>query len=111
MAEVTAAGKPAIFVPLPTAADDHQRHNAEVLAYAGAAGCYRRQNSLQIGWRSEVSGLLADRVRLAGMGDRRRPIRPSRCGGGNRRFGRSYRWRLKPPGCSLSTCWQPATGN
>ncbi len=37
VAEVTAAGKPAIFVPLPTAADDHQRHNAATLASAGAA--------------------------------------------------------------------------
>ena len=37
VAEITAAGKPAIFVPLPTAADDHQRHNAETLANAGAA--------------------------------------------------------------------------
>ena len=37
VAEVTASGKPAIFVPLPTATDDHQRKNAEALAAAGAA--------------------------------------------------------------------------
>ena len=37
LAELTAAGKPAVLVPLPTAADDHQRKNAEVLAAAGAA--------------------------------------------------------------------------
>jgi len=37
IAEVTAAGKPAILVPLPSAADDHQRRNAEALAAAGAA--------------------------------------------------------------------------
>src|SRR5215831_15986650 len=37
LAEVTAAGKPAILVPLPTATDDHQRQNARVLAEAGAA--------------------------------------------------------------------------
>jgi len=37
IAELTAAGRPAVLVPLPTAADDHQRKNAEVLAAAGAA--------------------------------------------------------------------------
>jgi UDP-N-acetylglucosamine--N-acetylmuramyl-(pentapeptide) pyrophosphoryl-undecaprenol N-acetylglucosamine transferase len=37
IAELTAAGRAAILIPLPTAADDHQRRNAEVLARAGAA--------------------------------------------------------------------------
>lgn len=37
IAELCAAGKPSVLVPLPTAADDHQRKNAEVLANAGAA--------------------------------------------------------------------------
>src|SRR5262249_30986832 len=37
IAELTAAGRAAILVPLPTAADDHQKKNAEVLAQAGAA--------------------------------------------------------------------------
>ena len=37
IAELTAAGKPALLIPLPTAADDHQRKNAEVMARAGAA--------------------------------------------------------------------------
>ncbi len=36
-AEVAAAGKAAIMIPLPTAADDHQRKNAEALEKAGAA--------------------------------------------------------------------------
>ena len=36
-AELAAAGKAAIMVPLPTAADDHQRKNAEALQKAGAA--------------------------------------------------------------------------
>ena len=35
-AEISAAGKAAIMVPLPTAADDHQRKNAEALERAGA---------------------------------------------------------------------------
>jgi len=37
LAELTAAGKPSILIPLPTATDDHQRKNAEALAAEGAA--------------------------------------------------------------------------
>ena len=37
VAEVAASGKAALFVPLPTAADNHQLKNAEVLAKAHAA--------------------------------------------------------------------------
>jgi UDP-N-acetylglucosamine--N-acetylmuramyl-(pentapeptide) pyrophosphoryl-undecaprenol N-acetylglucosamine transferase len=37
MAELAAAGKPSILVPLPTAADDHQLHNAQAFERAGAA--------------------------------------------------------------------------
>ena len=37
VAEITAAAKPAIFVPFPFAADDHQLKNAEALETAGAA--------------------------------------------------------------------------
>jgi UDP-N-acetylglucosamine--N-acetylmuramyl-(pentapeptide) pyrophosphoryl-undecaprenol N-acetylglucosamine transferase len=37
LAEITVAGKAAILVPFPGAADDHQRKNAEALVRAGAA--------------------------------------------------------------------------
>ncbi len=37
IAEITAAARAAVLIPLPTAADDHQRKNAEVLTQAGAA--------------------------------------------------------------------------
>jgi UDP-N-acetylglucosamine--N-acetylmuramyl-(pentapeptide) pyrophosphoryl-undecaprenol N-acetylglucosamine transferase len=37
LAELTACGKPAILVPYPHAADDHQRHNALALRKRGAA--------------------------------------------------------------------------
>ena len=37
VAELAAAGKPSILVPLPTAADQHQLRNAEAFAHSGAA--------------------------------------------------------------------------
>ena len=37
LAELMACGKPAVIVPLPTAADNHQQKNAEELVNAGAA--------------------------------------------------------------------------
>ena len=37
LAELTAAGRPSILVPLPTATDDHPRKNAEALVALGAA--------------------------------------------------------------------------
>jgi UDP-N-acetylglucosamine--N-acetylmuramyl-(pentapeptide) pyrophosphoryl-undecaprenol N-acetylglucosamine transferase len=37
LAEIAAAGRAAILIPLPTATDDHQRKNAEALAATGAA--------------------------------------------------------------------------
>ena len=37
LAELTACGKPAILVPYPHAADDHQRHNALAMRKCGAA--------------------------------------------------------------------------
>jgi UDP-N-acetylglucosamine--N-acetylmuramyl-(pentapeptide) pyrophosphoryl-undecaprenol N-acetylglucosamine transferase len=37
LAEITAAGKAAILIPYPWAANDHQTKNAEALASAGAA--------------------------------------------------------------------------
>ena len=37
VSEVAAAAKPALFVPLPHAVDDHQTANARALVAAGAA--------------------------------------------------------------------------
>ena len=45
IAEITACGIPAIFIPLPTAAGDHQRLNAQAVADAGG-GVVLNQNTL-----------------------------------------------------------------
>jgi UDP-N-acetylglucosamine--N-acetylmuramyl-(pentapeptide) pyrophosphoryl-undecaprenol N-acetylglucosamine transferase len=37
LAEIAAAGRAAVLIPLPTATDDHQRKNAAVFVEAGAA--------------------------------------------------------------------------
>jgi UDP-N-acetylglucosamine--N-acetylmuramyl-(pentapeptide) pyrophosphoryl-undecaprenol N-acetylglucosamine transferase len=77
IAELTAAGRPAVFVPLPTAADDHQRRNAEVLVEAGAAAMIAQKDLTGDRLADEVTGLLADPARLGAMGEAaRRLARP-----------------------------------
>jgi UDP-N-acetylglucosamine--N-acetylmuramyl-(pentapeptide) pyrophosphoryl-undecaprenol N-acetylglucosamine transferase len=68
VAEIAAAGKPAIFVPLPTAADDHQRLNAETLANAGAATLLPQTELSSERLVHDIASLLGDRARLAQMG-------------------------------------------
>lgn len=67
VAEITAAGKVAIFVPLPTAADDHQRQNAQSLADAGAAKLLLQPELTADRLVNEIAALLRDRARLAQM--------------------------------------------
>lgn len=67
VAEITAAGKPAIFVPFPRAADDHQRVNAEALARHGAAVVVE-ESKLEGVWLAEtIAALLQDSRRLHQM--------------------------------------------
>jgi UDP-N-acetylglucosamine--N-acetylmuramyl-(pentapeptide) pyrophosphoryl-undecaprenol N-acetylglucosamine transferase len=74
VAEITAAGKPAIFVPFPRAADDHQRVNAEALARAGAA-IVVEESKLEGVWLAEtIAALLGDRSRLARMSEAARAL-------------------------------------
>ena len=60
LAEITAAGKAAILVPLPGATDEHQQKNAEALAAAGAA---------QVLLEAAMSGPVLARRILALAGD------------------------------------------
>ena len=68
VAELAAAGKPSILVPLPTAADDHQRKNAEVLVEAGAAVVMLQSEVSPERLLSELVDLLQDQDRLLAMG-------------------------------------------
>jgi UDP-N-acetylglucosamine--N-acetylmuramyl-(pentapeptide) pyrophosphoryl-undecaprenol N-acetylglucosamine transferase len=65
VAEITAAGKPAIFIPLPTAADDHQTRNAATLAQAGAARLLPQSELSGERLASEIATMFSDRPLLA----------------------------------------------
>jgi UDP-N-acetylglucosamine--N-acetylmuramyl-(pentapeptide) pyrophosphoryl-undecaprenol N-acetylglucosamine transferase len=67
LAELTAAGVPAVLVPLPTAADDHQRKNAEVLVAGGAAEMIEQKDLTGASLAERVARLVADRGRLQAM--------------------------------------------
>src|ERR1700757_2725127 len=65
--EIAAAANPAVFVPFPRAADDHQRMNAEALAKHGAAVVVE-ESKLEGVWLAEtISGLLQDSQQLRRM--------------------------------------------
>jgi UDP-N-acetylglucosamine--N-acetylmuramyl-(pentapeptide) pyrophosphoryl-undecaprenol N-acetylglucosamine transferase len=65
VAEITAAGKPAIFVPLPTAADDHQTRNATTLADANAARLLPQSELTGERLAAEIATLLRDQPLMA----------------------------------------------
>jgi len=74
VAEIAAAGKPAVFVPFPRAADDHQRVNAEVLAQHGAAVVVE-ESKLEGVWLAEtIAALLQDSHRLRQMSQAAREL-------------------------------------
>jgi UDP-N-acetylglucosamine--N-acetylmuramyl-(pentapeptide) pyrophosphoryl-undecaprenol N-acetylglucosamine transferase len=69
VAELAAAGKPALLVPFAAAADEHQRRNAEAMVHAGAA-VMLEEKDLEIPEHllAALTGLLNDPARLAAMG-------------------------------------------
>jgi len=67
LAELAASATPAILVPLPTATDDHQRKNAEVVEKAGGAIVIDERNLSGDAVAGLLKELMTDRNRLAGM--------------------------------------------
>jgi UDP-N-acetylglucosamine--N-acetylmuramyl-(pentapeptide) pyrophosphoryl-undecaprenol N-acetylglucosamine transferase len=68
LAELTAIGKPAVLVPYPFAADDHQRANASVLEAAGAARMILDRDLTGDRVTETVVALARDREQLEAMG-------------------------------------------
>ena len=71
-AELLAWGVPAVLVPLPTAAADHQAHNARALEAAGAAIALPESELTPERLWSEVLALSADETTRRRMSDRAR---------------------------------------
>src|SRR5579884_700836 len=74
VAEITAAGKPAIFVPFPRAADDHQRRNAEAIVEGGAAVLVPQAELTPERLAQVITELFADPKRLKEMAERARAL-------------------------------------
>jgi UDP-N-acetylglucosamine--N-acetylmuramyl-(pentapeptide) pyrophosphoryl-undecaprenol N-acetylglucosamine transferase len=74
LAEIMAAGRAAILIPLPTATDDHQRRNAEALASAGAAEILLQPDASGHALAGRILALAGDRERRARMADAARSL-------------------------------------
>jgi UDP-N-acetylglucosamine--N-acetylmuramyl-(pentapeptide) pyrophosphoryl-undecaprenol N-acetylglucosamine transferase len=67
VAELTACGKPAILIPLPTAIYDHQAKNAKVMEDAGAAVIIRQAQLSGERLAQLLAGMLDDPRKLRAM--------------------------------------------
>jgi UDP-N-acetylglucosamine--N-acetylmuramyl-(pentapeptide) pyrophosphoryl-undecaprenol N-acetylglucosamine transferase len=77
IAELTAAGRAAILIPLPTAADDHQRRNAEILTKDGAAEMIEQKDLTGELLASQIIALASDAARRSRIAEAaRRFARP-----------------------------------
>jgi UDP-N-acetylglucosamine--N-acetylmuramyl-(pentapeptide) pyrophosphoryl-undecaprenol N-acetylglucosamine transferase len=66
-AEVAAAGRAAIMIPLPTAADDHQRKNAEALQNSGAARMLLQRDLTGESLANEIINLITRSEKISAM--------------------------------------------
>ena len=74
VAESAAAGKPAIFIPFPRAADDHQRRNAEAVAASWAASVILEAELTPQRLAQAITELFTDRERLRQMSEKARTL-------------------------------------
>ncbi|MGI4732740.1 MAG: undecaprenyldiphospho-muramoylpentapeptide beta-N-acetylglucosaminyltransferase [Janthinobacterium lividum] len=74
VAELTAAGRPAILVPYPSAADDHQTANAEEITKAGGARTIDEDDFTPVELAKQVQKLGLDPAALANAAARARSV-------------------------------------
>jgi len=74
IAELTAAGRPAILVPLPSATDDHQTFNAREMAKAGGARTIAQGRFTPVELAKQMQKLALDPAALANAAARARAV-------------------------------------
>src|SRR3954453_15846302 len=72
IAELTAAGRPAILIPLPSATDDHQTSNAREMAKAGGARMIPQRSFTPVELAKQMQKLGLDPQALANAASRAR---------------------------------------
>jgi UDP-N-acetylglucosamine--N-acetylmuramyl-(pentapeptide) pyrophosphoryl-undecaprenol N-acetylglucosamine transferase len=70
IAELTAAGRPAILVPFPSATDDHQTANAREMTQAGGARTIQQTNFAPEVLARQIEALAMDPVALNNAAER-----------------------------------------
>ena len=69
VAELAIAGKPAVFIPYPFAADNHQELNAKEMADKGAALMFRQSELTADKLAEALRPLIVDKTRRSQMGE------------------------------------------
>ncbi len=63
MAELAAAGIPAVYIPFPFAAHDHQTENARAMENAGGGICLPQADAVRMAQNGELSALIMELIR------------------------------------------------
>ena len=74
LAEICVLGKPSILLPYPYAADNHQEHNARMVAGRGGA-LLRRESELEsAGLAADILKIIKDPEEMRRMGAKAREV-------------------------------------
>jgi UDP-N-acetylglucosamine--N-acetylmuramyl-(pentapeptide) pyrophosphoryl-undecaprenol N-acetylglucosamine transferase len=74
VAEITACGLPVIFIPLPTAAENHQEYNARSLVNNGAASMILERNLTPETLKQEILGIITSEEKLKVMAEKSKKL-------------------------------------
>lgn len=74
IAEISAIGKPAIFIPLPNVSNNHQTYNAKVLENINSAKIIKNDELTGEKLDNMINSMICDKVKLKTMGENAKKI-------------------------------------